>query len=79
MHSRSQCLTGREGWAYLLQQVNICPTGISTLKPVLPKTCELCIYKLSLSMVTGKAFLSFKMYWISWLWDFMLVDVLFYL
>ena len=36
LHSTSQWLTDKEGWAYLLQRVNICPTGISTLKPVLP-------------------------------------------
>lgn len=39
-HSRSQCLKGWEGWAYLLEQVNNCPTGISTCKPVLQWKCE---------------------------------------
>lgn len=40
---------GRVGRAYLLQQVNICPIGISTFKPVLHKNLgEPCLQLLSL-------------------------------
>lgn len=40
---------GRAGRSYLLQQVNICPIGISTFKPVLHKDPgEPCVRLLSL-------------------------------